>query len=235
MKKLNNNFLKALMIFMMFSLVSTNTYSFFWNKSNLSKEERQEIKEAKKEEKKLVKADLKFRRKMKSYELEATINTSKGPIRVYLYPDAAPLNVANFVYLASRNYYDGLKFHRVVSNTLIQTGDPTGTGLGNTGYSVDDEIVDWLTFDNEGILGMANSGANTNSSQIFLTLSPLEQLTGDYTIIGEIISREDLSIARLIRPEDTIESIEIRGKNVNTFLDNFTDEVSQWESILNKE
>lgn len=233
MKKFNINFLKTLFILVLFSFVSGNTYSFskkLSNVENLKKNERQE----RRQERKLVKADEKFRKKMKSYELEAVINTTKGSIRVYLYPEAAPLNVANFVYLSSKDYYDGLTFHRVISNTLIQTGDVTGTGLGNTGYSIDDEIVDWLTFDNEGVLGMANSGSNTNSSQFFLTLSSLEQLNNDYTIIGEIVSREDLSVARLIRPEDKIINIEIRGKNVNTFLDNFTDEISQWESILNQ-
>lgn len=174
----------------------------------------------------------KFKKQMKKFELEAVVKTNKGDITLFLYPEAAPQNVASFVFLAKSNFYNGLSFHRVINNVLAQTGDPEGNGTGNTGYLVNDEIVDWLTFGSAGMLAMANTGPNTNSSQFFITVSPLSQLNGKYTIIGELKSREDLSVLRLIRENDKVTEIEIKGRKVDEFLNYFTDEVSQWEATL---
>ena len=181
---------------------------------------------------KMTKEERKFKKAMKSFEMEAVIKTTKGDISVYLYPEAAPKNVANFVYLAKNNFYNGLTFHRVIQNVLIQGGDPLGNGTGGTGYTVDDKISDWLSFENAGMLAMANSGPNTNSSQFFITISPLTQLDGKHTIIGETKSRQDLSVVRVIRPEDKILSIEIKGKKIDDFLNYFAYETTQWEAIL---
>lgn len=181
---------------------------------------------------KLTKEERKFKKAMKSFEMEAIIRTNKGDIAVYLYPEAALVNVANFVFLAKNNFYNGLTFHRVIPNVLVQGGDPLGDGTGGTGYMLDDEISDWLNFENSGILALANSGKNTNSSQIFLTLIPLPNLNGKHTIIGETKSRHDLSVVRILRQDDKILNIEIKGKKVDNFLSYFPLEVSQWEKEL---
>ena len=175
---------------------------------------------------KMTKEEKKFKRAMKKFEMEAVIKTTKGDISVYLYPEAAPTNVANFVFLAKNNFY------KVIQNVLIQGGDPLGNGTGGTGYTVNDEISDWLSFENAGMLAMANSGENTNSSQFFLTISPLSQLDGKHTIIGETKSRQDLSVVRVIRPEDKILSIEIKGRKIDDFLNYFAYETAQWEAAM---
>lgn len=172
--------------------------------------------------------------KPKNYELEATIKTNKGDINVYLYPEAAPLAVLNFVNLAKRGYYNGLTFHRVLPNTLVQGGDPKGDGTGGPGYNFNDEIAKWLNFDDPGMLAMANSGPNTNGSQFFITLNPLDQLNGKYTIFGELKSRNDLSVLKLIRIGDSINSIEVRGKNVDEFFFLYGSQLEEWNGILDR-
>ncbi|NYV27439.1 peptidylprolyl isomerase [Streptobacillus felis] len=173
----------------------------------------------------------KFANKMKSYKLDAVIKTTKGDMKVYLYPEAAPKLVANFVFLAQNNYYDNLKFHRVSVNNIIQSGDRAGDGTGTPGYLLNDEFS-FLKFDRAGMLAMANAGKNTNGSQIFITLQKAEEYNNDYSIIGNLKDRNDLSIARLIRQEDSILDIEISGYNVNEFLGNFDKEVKEWTEKL---
>ena len=181
---------------------------------------------------KMTKEERKFKKAMKNFEMEAVIKTTKGDISVYLYPEAAPKSVANFVFLAKNNFYNGLTFHRVIPNVLVQGGDPLGNGTGGTGYVIDDEISSWLNFQNGGMLAMANSGPNTSSSQFFITISPLTQLDGKHTIIGETKSRQDLSVVRVIRPEDKILSIEIKGRKIDDFLNYFAYETTQWEAAM---
>ena len=171
---------------------------------------------------------------MEEFRLEATIKTTKGDISFYLYPEAAPKNVANFVFLAKKNFYNNLPFHRVIPNGLVQGGDHKGDGTGTTGYYVNDEFVKWLNFNYAGILALANSGPNTNSSQFFITMQAISSLDGKHTIIGGTKTREDLGIVRLLRQGDKILDIEIKGKNVNKFLDYFPNEVAEWESKLEK-
>jgi peptidyl-prolyl cis-trans isomerase, cyclophilin-binding len=178
--------------------------------------------------------DKKFEKIMKDFQLEAVIETTKGNISVYLYPEAAPKNVANFVFLAKNNFYNGLTFHRVIPNGLVQGGDPLGNGTGTAGYFLNDEISDWLNFDNEGMLAFANSGPNTNSSQFFITMQAMSSLNGKHTIIGGTKSREDLSVLRTIRQDDKILNIDIKGRKVDKFLDYFSEEVSEWERKLEK-
>ena len=178
--------------------------------------------------------DKKFEKIMKDFQLEAVIETTKGNISVYLYPEAAPKNVANFVFLEKNNFYNGLTFHRVIPNGLVQGGDPLGNGTGTAGYFLNDEISDWLNFDNEGMLAFANSGPNTNSSQFFITMQAMSNLNGKHTIIGGTKSREDLSVLRTIRQDDKILNIDIKGRKVDKFLDYFSEEVSEWERKLEK-
>ena len=181
---------------------------------------------------KMTKEERKFKKAMKNFEMEAVIKTTKGDISVYLYPEAAPKSVANFVFLAKNNFYNGLTFHRVIPNVLVQGGDPLGNGTGGTGYVIDDEISSWLNFQNGGMLAMANSGPNTSSSQFFITIISLPHLDGKHTIIGETKSRQDLSVVRVIRPEDKILSIEIKGRKIDDFLNYFAYETTQWEAAI---
>ena len=171
--------------------------------------------------------------KPKNYSLEATIRTNKGDINVFLYPEAAPLAVLNFVNLSRRGFYNGLTFHRVLPNTLVQGGDPNGDGTGGPGYTFDDEIAKWLNFDDPGMLAMANSGPNTNGSQFFITINPLDQLNGKYTIFGELKTRADLSVLKTIRQGDVINSIEIRGKDYEEFLMLYSNQLDEWNAALN--
>ena len=180
------------------------------------------------------KEDKKFEKTMQSFKLEAIIKTSKGDISFYLYPEAAPKNVANFVFLAKNDFYNGLSFHRVIPNAIIQGGDPVGNGTGTAGYYVNDEFVDWLNFNYAGMLALANAGPNTNSSQFFITMGAISNLNGKHTIIGGTKSREDIGILKVLREGDKILSVEIKGKNVNEFLSYFSNETTEWERKLKK-
>jgi cyclophilin family peptidyl-prolyl cis-trans isomerase/protein-disulfide isomerase len=123
----------------------------------------------------------------KTRQYIATLTTSKGDIVIQLYPDKAPLAVNSFVYLANKGWFDNVPFHRVIQDFVAQTGDPSGTGVGNPGYNFNNEIVPGLKFDKEGVVGMANSGANTNGSQFFITLAAEPHLDGGYTVFGQVI------------------------------------------------
>ena len=170
-----------------------------------------------------------FSNKMKSYKLQANIKTTKGDIKVYLYPEAAPKLVANFVFLAKSGYYNDLNFHRVSVNNIIQSGDRSinHDGTGNPGYTISDEFS-YLKFDRSGILAMANTGKDTNGSQFFVTLQRVDAYNDNYSIIGNLIDSNDLTVARLIRQDDKILDVEITGYNVNTFLNNFSKEIEEW-------
>ncbi len=122
----------------------------------------------------------------------ATIETEKGDIVVHLFADKSPLAVNNFIFLARQGWYDGVTFHRVIPGFVAQAGDPTGTGLGGPGYAFSNETDNGLSFDDAGILGMANAGPNTNGSQFFITYAPQPQLDGGYTIFGKVVSGMDV-------------------------------------------
>ncbi|KAF8499953.1 cyclophilin-like domain-containing protein [Gautieria morchelliformis] len=117
------------------------------------------------------------------------LETSLGQIEVELYWDHAPKTCKNFLELASRGYYNGVVFHRIISDFMVQGGDPTGTGRGGTsiyGQRFEDEIHPELRFVGAGVLAMANSGPNTNGSQFFMTLAPTPFLDGKHTIFGRV-------------------------------------------------
>ena len=116
----------------------------------------------------------------------ADFHTNQGNFRVKLFATQTPVTVNNFVFLAQQGFYDGLIFHRVIENFMIQGGDPTGTGAGGPGYQFQDEIVPGLVFDSPGKLAMANAGPGTNGSQFFITVAATDWLNGNHTIFGEI-------------------------------------------------
>ena len=117
----------------------------------------------------------------------AEFRTNYGNFRVDLLETETPVTVNNFVFLARQGYYDGLTFHRVIENFMIQGGDPTGTGAGGPGYKFQDEIVAGLVFDSPGKLAMANAGPGTNGSQFFVTTVPTPHLNGAHTIFGVVV------------------------------------------------
>jgi len=142
----------------------------------------------------------------KSYRV--TMETSKGAIEIELFPQHAPKTVNNFVFLAREGYYDGVTFHRVISNFMIQSGDPTGTGRGGPGYRFEDELANNPLKHETGSLSMANAGPNTNGSQFFITHSPQPHLDGRHTVFGKVISGQDIVDA--IRQGDVINMITVR-------------------------
>ena len=145
----------------------------------------------------------------KGKDLYATIATSKGDIVIHFFSKDAPNTVANFVGLAAgekeftdasgkqvkRPYYDGIVFHRVIQDFMIQGGDPTGTGSGGPGYKFEDEFKSGRGFDKVGLLAMANAGPATNGSQFFITTSTPTYLNGKHTIFGEVLSGYDVAVA----------------------------------------
>ncbi|HEY1012572.1 MAG TPA: peptidylprolyl isomerase [Herpetosiphonaceae bacterium] len=137
----------------------------------------------------------------------ATIETTKGTIVLDLAPQHAPKTVNNFVFLARQQFYDGVKFHRVISNFMIQGGDPTGTGTGGPGYKFEDEVKNNPLKHETGVISMANAGANTNGSQFFITHSPQSHLNGGHTVFGKV--REGQDVVNAIRQGDAITSVTI--------------------------
>lgn len=123
------------------------------------------------------------------------ISTNAGDITVELYPDEAPLTVANFLSYVDSGFYAGTVFHRVIPNFMIQGGCPLGTGTGGPGYQFQDEIAPSLKFDKPGLLAMANAGPGTNGSQFFITHAATEWLTGRHTIFGEVTEGMDVVTA----------------------------------------
>ncbi len=134
----------------------------------------------------------------------ATIQTEKGEIVMQLFPDKAPLAVNSFVFLARQGWFDGVTFHRVIPGFAAQAGDPSGTGRGNPGYFFNNEIND-LKFDKPGMVGMANSGPDTNGSQFFITFSSAAHLDGSFTIFGQVLS--GLDVAEKLTPRDAEQSV----------------------------
>lgn len=137
----------------------------------------------------------------------ATIETKRGKIEIEFYPQYAPKTVNNFVFLAGDGFYDGVKFHRVIENFMIQGGDPTGTGRGGPGYRFEDEIRGNPLTHDTGVISMANAGPNTNGSQFFITHSPQPHLNGKHTVFGKVTSGMD--VVNAIRQGDVMEKVPI--------------------------
>jgi len=140
-------------------------------------------------------------------DIRIIVKTSKGDIEGTLQASKAPVTVANFLNLAKRGYYDGITFHRVIPNFMIQGGDPTGTGAGGPGYTFEDEVNTGLKHDKPGIFSMANRGPATNGSQFFITHVPTPHLDGKHTVFGFVTKGQD--VVNSIQMGDKIQKIEI--------------------------
>jgi peptidyl-prolyl cis-trans isomerase B (cyclophilin B) len=137
----------------------------------------------------------------------ATLETERGNIEIDLYPQYAPKTVNNFVFLARQGFYDGVTFHRVISNFMIQGGDPTGTGRGGPGYRFEDEFAGNPLKHETGVLSMANAGPGTNGSQFFITHSPQPHLNGKHTVFGQVTKGQD--VVNAIRQVDRIKKVTV--------------------------
>ncbi|MGY4515399.1 peptidylprolyl isomerase [Lysobacter sp. HA18] len=160
--------------------------------------------------------------------LIANFDTDRGPIRVELAADKAPLTVANFVNLAKRGFYDGLSFHRVINDFMVQGGCPKGTGTGGPGYKFEDEARNGLSHD-RGVLSMANAGPNTNGSQFFITHVSTPWLDGKHTVFGKVLEGQE--IVDSVKQGDIIRSVKIEG-DTDAVLAAKADRVAEWNKTL---
>ena len=143
------------------------------------------------------------------------IQTSKGPIKIELFEDDAPNTVGNMISLIEKGFYDGLVFHRVIPNFMIQGGCPLGTGTGDPGYRFDDEFRSNRCHDGPGILSMANAGPATNGSQFFITHSAQPHLDGKHTVFGKVIDGQE--VVDEVQQGDVIERITILNKRDHVY------------------
>jgi peptidyl-prolyl cis-trans isomerase B (cyclophilin B) len=164
--------------------------------------------------------------------LTAVFKTSRGDIRVRLHGDRTPLTVANFVNLAQRGFYDGLSFHRVIRDFMVQGGCPQGTGTGGPGYRFEDETRSDLTH-TRGVLSMANAGPCTNGSQFFITHVACPWLDGKHTVFGEVVGPEDQAVVDAVQGDDEIESVRIEG-DASALLASQADRIADWNRTLDQ-
>ena len=164
--------------------------------------------------------------------MEAHINTSKGTIKLKLFYDETPVTVTNFVNLSKRGYYDGLSFHRVINDFMIQGGCPQGSGTGGPGYQFGDEFSDNLKHNKPGILSMANAGPGTNGSQFFITHIETPWLDNNHTVFGEVIDETDQKVVNDISQGDMINKVKILGDLPND--DKVDNLIETWNKILDK-
>lgn len=136
-----------------------------------------------------------------------TMETNRGNIELEFYPQHAPKTVNNFVFLAREGFYDGVTFHRVIDDFVIQGGDPTGTGMGGPGYQFEDELKGNPLIHEAKVISMANAGPGTNGSQFFITHSPQPHLNRKHTVFGKVIAGQDVVDA--IRQGDRMERVSV--------------------------
>jgi peptidyl-prolyl cis-trans isomerase B (cyclophilin B) len=140
---------------------------------------------------------------------QAVIETNKGAITLDLFAQQAPKTVNNFVFLARDGFYDGVTFHRVIDNFMIQGGDPDGTGRGGPGYKFADEFAGNPHTHGTGTLSMANAGPNTNGSQFFITHAPQPHLNGKHTVFGQVADQDSMDVVNAIRQGDRMITVTI--------------------------
>jgi peptidyl-prolyl cis-trans isomerase B (cyclophilin B) len=162
--------------------------------------------------------------------ITVAMRTSKGMINIALFPDKAPVTVTSFANLARRGFYDGLTFHRVIPDFMIQGGCPRGTGTGGPGYQFRDECHPDIRHDRPGVLSMANAGPNTNGSQFFITHVPTPWLDGKHTVFGAVVAPADQQVVDSIEVGDTIETVTVTGGE--ELLAQHADQVRRWNQIL---
>lgn len=161
----------------------------------------------------------------------AVIQTNKGTIKIDLFADKTPVTVASFVNLTQQGFYDGLKFHRVIADFMIQGGCPKGTGTGGPGYRFEDECRADLKHDSAGILSMANAGPRTNGSQFFITHGPTPHLNGKHTVFGKVQGAKDQTVVDSIRQGDSMTSIKIEG-DVTALLQAQKSRIDEWNKAI---
>lgn len=162
-------------------------------------------------------------------DLSVIFETSKGKIELALTPDKTPITVANFVNLIQRGYYDGITFHRVIPDFMIQGGDPDGRGTGGPGYEFEDEFTDSLRHTGPGMLSMANRGPRTNGSQFFVTHVATPWLDGKHTVFGKVTKGQD--VVNAIQMGDKIVKATVVG-DPSKVLEKEKDRVAQWNKTL---
>jgi len=148
---------------------------------------------------------------MSDNTIKAVLETSKGTINIILTAEETPFTVANFVNLIKREYYDGLKFHRVIGDFMVQGGCPHGSGMGGPGYDFGDEFVPELRHDKPGILSMANAGPGTNGSQFFITHLPTPHLDDKHSVFGVVENDSDMDVVNSIKQGDQILKATVEG------------------------
>jgi peptidyl-prolyl cis-trans isomerase B (cyclophilin B) len=162
-------------------------------------------------------------------DIKITLKTNKGDMAITMYADDTPVTCASFLNLAKRGYYDGIAFHRVIANFMIQGGDPTGTGAGGPGYKFEDECLASLRHDKPGILSMANAGPGTNGSQFFVTHGPTPHLDGKHTVFGHVTSGQD--VVDSIAQGDKITGVEIHD-STDALFEAQAGRIAEWEKAL---
>lgn len=161
--------------------------------------------------------------------MRAILKTDKGEIQLDLHADKTPLTVANFVNLAQRGYYDGVTFHRVIADFMIQGGDPTGTGRGGPGYRFEDEFDPDLRHDGPGVLSMANAGPGTNGSQFFITHGATPHLDDHHTVFGRVTAGQD--VVDSIAQGDRMQGVTIEG-DTEALLASQAERIAEWNLAL---
>ena len=164
-------------------------------------------------------------------DIRIILHTSKGDIEGTLFASKVPMTVANYLNLAKKNYYDGITFHRVIPNFMIQGGDPTGTGMGGPGYKFGDEFDPSLKHTKPGIFSMANAGPGTNGSQFFITHGPTPHLDGKHSVFGEVTKGQD--VVNKVEKGDTIKTIEVLDPTDELFKAQATN-IEKWNGSLKK-
>ena len=165
-------------------------------------------------------------------KLGVVIKTVKGDICVELFSVDAPLATANYINLAKRGFYDGVTFHRVIPDFMIQGGDPTGTGRGGPGYTFADEFSPTRRHNAAGVLSMANAGPATNGSQFFITHGPTPHLDNAHTVFGQVSSGQD--VVNAIAQGDVITSITVTGDSA-ALLEAQKENIGAWNAVLDRQ
>ena len=166
-------------------------------------------------------------------DIRIILHTSKGDINATLYASKAPITVANFLNLSTHGFYNGLTFHRVIPDFMIQGGDPTGTGSGGPGYRFADEFAPGLKHNRGGLFSMANAGPCTNGSQFFITHVPTPWLDGKHAIFGAVDSAKDQEVVNAIRQGDKINSVELVDSPETLFASQ-APQIAAWNKNLSK-
>ena len=164
-------------------------------------------------------------------DIKIILHTSKGDIEATIFASKVPMTAANYLNLAKKGYYNGITFHRVIANFMIQGGDPTATGSGGPGYKFADEIVPTLKHDKAGIFSMANSGPGTNGSQFFITHTATPHLDGKHTVFGQVTKGQD--VVNKIEKGDKITTIDVLDPTDDLFKAQASN-IEKWNGSMKK-